>query len=286
MRADKCELNDNYYTKIDRTKVYVDLTNKRLKIVDLNNISLKNLKRIIHFASKLHLGKIICNCNIDLFDTFINTGFILEGKIDGYFKGIDAFCMSYFISSDRKLCTNFSQKDLLVKDCQAIKNTYVHQANNPIYTIRNATKDDIEELTKLFSTVFLTYPSPVYNKEYIKQTMNEKVLYKVAVYAGSIVSVASADMDKENLNAEITDCATYPAYRGKGILSNIIFSLERNLKAKGFLTLYSLSRAINPSINFILSKHNYHYTGRMVNNCNICGTFEDMNIWVKNIHSK
>ncbi|EKQ52857.1 MULTISPECIES: putative beta-lysine N-acetyltransferase [unclassified Clostridium] len=286
MRADKCELNDNYYTKIDRTKVFVDLTNKRLKIVDLNNITLQNLKRIIHFASKLHLGKIICNCNIDLFDTFINAGFIPEGKIDGYFKSMDAFCMSYFISSDRKICTNLSQKDLLVKDCQAIKNTYVHKPNNPIYTIRTATEDDIEELTKLFSTVFLTYPSPIYNKEYIKQTMKEKVLYKVAVYAGSIVSVASADMDKENLNAEITDCATYPAYRGKGILSNIIFSLERNLKAKGFLTLYSLSRAINPSINFILSKHNYHYTGRVVNNCNICGTFEDMNIWVKNIHSK
>jgi putative beta-lysine N-acetyltransferase len=161
----------------------------------------------------------------------------------------------------------------------------MHSKNNLEYTIRNATDADINEMIKLFSTVFSTYPSPIYDEEYLKQTMNKKVLYKVAVYEGKIVSVAAADMDNENLNAEITDCATYPTYGGKGILSNIIHSLEYNLKSKGFITLYSLSRAINPSINFALSKHNYSYAGGLVNNCNICGTFEDMNIWVKNIHN-
>lgn len=282
MRADKYDFN-NYYTKVDRVKIFVDLPNKRIKIIDFNNVSIQTLKRIIHFASKLHLGKIICNCNIDSFDTFINAGFALEGKIDGYFKGKDAFCMSYFISSDRKTCSNFSKKDLLVRECLSVNNTFTPYQNTPTYLIRTAIKNDIQDMIKLFSTVFLSYPSPIYSEEYLKETMNGKVLYKVAVYNDKIVAVASADMDKENLNAEITDCATYPDYRGKGILSNIIYSLESSLRSKGFITLYSLSRAINPSINFILSKHNYKFTGRLVNNCNICGTFEDMNIWVKNI---
>jgi hypothetical protein len=52
MRADRCDLNNDYYTKIDRTKAFVDLTNKRLKILDLNAISLQSLKRIIHFCIK------------------------------------------------------------------------------------------------------------------------------------------------------------------------------------------------------------------------------------------
>ncbi|MVX65359.1 putative beta-lysine N-acetyltransferase [Clostridium chromiireducens] len=284
MRADRCDLNSNYYTKIDRTKAFVDLTNKRLKILNLNTISLQTLKRIIHFASKLHLGKVICNCDTESFETLINAGFTQEGKIDGYFKGKDAFCMSYFINSDRKICSNFTQKNLLVKECLNIRNTYVYSKINPVYQIRTATENDISEMIKLFSTVFLTYPTPIYNEEYLRQTMNDKVLYKVAVFDGKIVSVASAEMDKENLNAEITDCATLLAYRGKGILANIIHCLECDLKNKGFLTLYSLCRAINPSINFILSKQSYNFTGRMVNNCNICGTFEDMNIWVKNIN--
>lgn len=284
MRADRCDLNNDYYTKIDRTKAFVDLTNKRLKILDLNAISLQSLKRIIHFASKLHLGKIICNSNKESLESFVSAGFAIEGRINGYFKGEDAFCMSYYINSDRNICSNFTQKDLLVKQCLSLQNSYVYNENNQVYQIRTATENDIPEMIKLFSTVFLTYPTPIYNQEYLKEAMNNKILYKVAVYDEKIVSIASADMDKENLNAEITDCATSPAYRGKGILANIIYSLECDLKDKGFLTLYSLCRAINPSINFVLSKHNYNFTGRMVNNCNICGTFEDMNIWVKNIN--
>lgn len=285
MRAGKCVLNNSYYAKIDRTKIFVDLPSKRVKIVDFNGISIQSLKRIIHFASKQHLSKIICNCSIDAFETFINAGFNLEGKIDGYFKGNDAFCMSYFISCARKVCSNFPKKDSLVKECLNIKNTYIHRNNNIEYLVRNATKNDIKEIVDLLSTVFLTYPSNIYDQEYLTQAINEKVLYKVAVYDGKIVSVASADMDEKNLNAEITNCATYPAFRGKGILSNIIHSLECDLKIRGFHTLYSLSRSINPSINFALSKHNYSFTGRLVNNCTICGAFEDMNIWVKNIYN-
>ncbi|MVX66078.1 putative beta-lysine N-acetyltransferase [Clostridium chromiireducens] len=285
MRAGKCVLNNSYYAKIDRTKILVDLPSKRVKIVDFNGISIQNLKRIIHFASKQHLSKIICNCSIESFETFINAGFNLEGKIDGYFKGNDAFCMSYFISCTRKVCSNFPKKDSLVKECLSMKNTYIHRNNSMEYLIRNATKNDIKEMVDLLSTVFLTYPSPIYDEEYLTQTMNEKVLYKVAVHDGKIVSIASADMDEKNLNAEITNCATYPTFRCKGILSNIIHSLEYDLKIKGFLTLYSLSRSINPSINFALSKHNYNFAGRLVNNCNICGAFEDMNLWVKNIYN-
>lgn len=285
MRADKFNVANNYYTNIDHTKIYVDHTNKRIKIIDFNNISVQNLKRIIHFASKQHLGKIICNCTTDYLEIFIEAGFESEGKIHGYFKGEDAFCMSYFIITDRKTCSNYARKELLIKQCLDIKNTFIHHGGNSTYCIRNATKSDIKEMIQLFSTVFLTYPSPVYDEEYLKETMNEKVLYKVAVHNGKIIGVASADMDKENLNAEITDCATYPDYRGKGILSNIIYSLELNLKNKGFITLYSLSRAINPGINIVLSKHGYEFSGRLINNCNICGSFEDMNIWVKNINN-
>jgi hypothetical protein len=115
MKADRYKSNDNYYTNINRTKIFVDSTNKRIKILDFNSISIQNLKRIIHYASKQHFGKIICNCDSDCFETFMNAGFHLEGKIDGFFKGKDAFCMSYFISSDRKICSNFAKKDLLVK---------------------------------------------------------------------------------------------------------------------------------------------------------------------------
>jgi putative beta-lysine N-acetyltransferase len=285
MNTDSCKLNNNYYTKIDQAKIYVDYTNTRVKIVKFDNISVQNIKRIIHFASKQHLGKIICNCDIESFGNFVESGFHLEGKIDGYFRGKDAFCMSYFISSKRKLYRNRDKENLFLIQSLNVKDTFIYSGDTLKYPIRNAKESDVKDMVELFSNVFFTYPSPVYDEEYLKQSMNKNVLYKVAVDNGKIIGVASADMDKENLNAEITDCATHPQYRGKGILSNIIYSLELNLKNMGFITLYSLSRAINPGINFVLSKHDYKFRGRLINNCNICGGFENMNIWVKDINN-
>lgn len=284
MKAVRYKFEDNYFTKIDSIKIYVDNTNKRVKIIDINNISsVENLKRIIHFSSRQHLGKVICYCDSKTYKYFDEAKFELEGKIDGYFKGKDAFCMSYFIDRNRKKCNGVCSKNLLVKQCLDIKGTFIKQDKNFSYCIRNANENDIEEMTDLFAVVFSTYPSPVYDEEYLRETMKEKVLYKVATYNEKIISIASADMNKENLNAEITDCATYLNYRGKGILSNIIYSLECDLKNMGFITLYSLSRALVPGINIALSKHDYKYTGRLVNNCNMCDAFEDMNIWVKKI---
>lgn len=269
---------------MDNIKIYIDYTNSRMKIIKFESISVSSIKRLIHFAAGERLGKIICNCETENIKNFIQAGFCLEGRIDGYFKGRDAFCMSYFVSSRRKICSDGDREKenaLLIKSLD-ISNTFIYDSNNLRYHIRDAAESDIKEMAELFSNVFFTYPSPVYDEEYLKQTMmKKKVLYKAAVYNEKIIGIASADMDKENLNAEITDCATYPKYRGKGVLANIIYFLESDLENMGFITLYSLSRATNIGINFALSKHGYSYRGRLINNCDICGGFEDMNIWVK-----
>jgi putative beta-lysine N-acetyltransferase len=284
MNIERCKLNcNNYYAKIDQARIYVDYINSRVKIVKFDNITVQNIRKIVHFAARQHLGKIICNCDIEAFENFVEAKFHLEGKIDGYFRGKDAFCMSCFINRNRKLYRNKDKENLFLVKSLNVNNTFVYDDTNCKYQIRDANENDIKGMIELFSDVFFTYPSPVYDEEYLKKTMNKKVLYKVAVDKDKIISVASADLDEKNLNAEITDCVTYPQYRGQGILSNIIYFLEKELKNRGFITLYSLARAINPGINLVLSKHDYKFRGRLINNCNICGGFEDMNIWVKNI---
>ncbi|MBW6410731.1 putative beta-lysine N-acetyltransferase [Clostridium weizhouense] len=285
MSINNCKINKNYYITIDDINLYVDYTNKRIKIIDFNNISIKNIKNIMSFCIQENLSKILCNTDIENLKFFFEAGFDLEGKIEGYFKGKDAFLMSYFINNKRRIYNNIDEKNLILNKCLDLENTYNNNINNSAYDIRDANENDIKEIVKLFSNVFSTYPSPVYDEEFLRQTMNKKVLYKVATDNGKVIAIASADMDKKNLNAEITDCATYPEYRGKGILSNIVHLLELDLKSKGFIALYSLARSINPGINFVLSKHNYKFRGKLINNCNICGNFEDMNVWVKNINT-
>ena len=284
MKKFQCDTENNCYFTIDTVKIYLDKMNKRVKIFDSDSITIQTLEKIKGFASVNQAGKIIGNAVLSHVKLFTQAGFCIEGKIDGFFKGTDAYCVSYFMDGKRKISENPEQKDKIIAQCLMSDSRYIAGgSNNPPYSIRTAAQRDIGEIAALFSTVFSTYPTPVYDEEYLRQTMNGKILYKVAEYEGKIIGIASADMDMENRNAEMTDCATYPEYRGKGVLSNIIYELESELKNRNFITLYSLSRAVNTGINMVLCKHQYKYRGRLINNCNICGAFEDMNIWIKMI---
>jgi putative beta-lysine N-acetyltransferase len=285
MKKFQCDTEHDCSIIIDSIKIHLDNVNKRVKILDSSNISNQALEKIIDFARANQAGKIIGNSKICDVKIFTEAGFCIEGKINGFYKGIDAYCLSYFIDSKRKIAADSVEEDMLINRCLKIRGKYIAGGSNTLpYSIRTATRRDIGEIVALFSTVFSTYPTPVFDEDYISQTMNGKILYKVAELDGKIIGIASADMDIENLNAEMTDCATYPEYRGKGILSNIINELELELKNRNFITLYSLSRAINIGINMVLCKHEYKYSGRLLKNCNICGAFEDMNIWTKRIH--
>lgn len=285
MQSENWNLKNNYYTKIDHTKIYVDYTNKLVKILDLSNISIQNINRIIHFSAKQHLSKIICNCDYRSSIFFIEAKFQLEGKIEGFFKGKTAFCMSYFIGNNRKTKNRNVKKELIVKHCMVINSAIMHNFHEHKYIIRDANKNDLNEMIKLFTKVFSVYPCSANDKNYLEENINKRIPYKVAVYNSKIVGIASAAIDKDNLNAEIRDCATDPLFRCRGILSNIICSLESDLKNEGLISIYSLSKSTNVSINMALCKLNYKCTGKLINNCIIGSTFYDMNIWVKLIHS-
>ena len=283
MKKFQCDTENNCYFTIDTVNIYLDNINKRVKIFDSDSITIQTLEKIKDFASVNQAGKIIGNTVLPHVKLFTQAGFCIEGKIDGFFKGTDAYCVSCFMDSKRKIPDNPEQKDKIIAQCLMSDCRHPAGSSNLPYSIRTAAQRDIGEIAALFSTVFSTYPTPVYDEEYIRQTMNGKILYKVAESEGKIIGIASADMDMDNRNAEMTDCATYPEYRGKGVLSNIIYELESELKNRDFITLYSLSRAVNTGINKVLCKHQYKYRGRLINNCNICGAFEDMNIWIKMI---
>lgn len=223
------------------------------------------------------------NCHKHQINIFEECGFVAEGVIDGFFQGEDATCMSLFLDKRRENSLYEEKENRIIDYC--VKNTNRFElTKNKNYTMRQAVPDDIPQMIQLFQAVFETYPTPIFSREYLQKVMRDHVLFMVAEEERKIISIASADLDKQHMNAEITDCATYPKYQGRNIVSELIFQLETHLKHNGFATVYSLSRANNLGINRSLSKLGYMYRGRLINNCNICGGFEDMNIWIKSLN--
>lgn len=283
MYIQKLNFSDNRHKKLEDCLLYFDYFNSRLKILKYNVLSNDLTDEILRHAKRENLGKVIINCREEDLDVLKKAGFVVEGVINGFFRGKDAQCVSFFIDKERAQAKRVEEKDKILKMCMDKIPISQPEELKEGYQLIDCGEKEIPQMIEIFKDIFKTYPSPVFDANYLKKMIKEKMLFKAILKNGKIISIASADMDEENLNAEITDCATYPEYRGQGLLTNLIYSLENDIRKKGYYTLYSLSRAINPGINILLRKQGYHYKGRLINNSNICGGFEDMNIWVKNI---
>jgi putative beta-lysine N-acetyltransferase len=268
------------------SKFYIDFQSERLKMLSYQGNVEKVARNAIAICGKYGLGKILATVHEEDKQVFLQNGFVNEAIIEGYFIGKAGYNVSYFYDPERAISHKTKDEDEIVENARKNKGQY-QRLNDSMFTIRTANLDDAEELARLYDLVFKTYPTPVHKEKYIQHVMgNNKVFFMLAEYNNEIVSASSADLNHEFLNAEITDCATHPEHRGKGLLSELVYELENALRDRSYHVLYSIARAISPGVNIVFSKHGYTYSGRQVNNSNIMGKFEDMNIWVKNIRTE
>lgn len=146
-----------------------------------------------------------------------------------------------------------------------------------------ATEEDAKGISAVLSKVFPVYPVPT-SAEYIKKVLQSGETVFAVIQRkedGKIISVASAEITSAKRCAEISDCATLEEYKGHNLMCFLFIALEELLVKKDIPFLFSLTRAISPSMNITTAKLGYRYTGRLINNCIISTGLEDMNVWVK-----
>lgn len=269
--------------------LYLDYTNSRLKVVDYKQISRNIIDKICFLAKSEGLEKIIVVCRKKAVKIFQESKFEVESTIAGFFAGQDGYFLTYYAEPKRKQRKNavMCEKVLgIVKTANSISKNIKKASFN--YSIRDAALGDIPQLQELYSSIFKSYPTAIFKREYLEMLINGNDIVKVAIVENKIVSVASAEINERYLNAEVTDCATKPNYSGNGLLSEIIKELEKELIQRNIKTVYSLCRATEVGINKSLRNLNYTYQGCLINNCDIAGDLEDMNVWTKqniNIHT-
>jgi putative beta-lysine N-acetyltransferase len=79
----------------------------------------------------------------------------------------------------------------------------------------------------------------------------------------------------------MTDFATLPEYRSKGLASFLLMKMEEEMRRRGIITAYTIARAESYGMNIVFSKHGYAYAGTLVKNTNISKGIESMNVWYK-----
>ncbi|MEJ2544287.1 MAG: putative beta-lysine N-acetyltransferase [Calditrichaceae bacterium] len=134
-----------------------------------------------------------------------------------------------------------------------------------------------------YKQVFESYPFPIFNPEFIKTTMNDNVVYFGIYDKHNLIAAASSEMDVKSQNAEMTDFATLPDYRGHNLSLTLLREMEAEMRQRKIKTLYTIARSHSPGMNITFAKLNYSYSGTLINNTDIFGKIESMNIWYKNL---
>lgn len=264
--------------------LFLDVYNQRIKVLDYNVSNFEAfIMRVRWIAEANGFEKIICMAGQDDWQKFLQFGYVLEAVLRYYHKGEDAFVVSKFRSQARLTSASLMEETLLIEE---IMGQEVEKKIKPLpagFEIRMARPEDITQMLDIYKEIFESYPSPLIHRSYLETIFQKNSLFVVCTEGERIVATASAELDLAHLAAELTDCATINEKRGLGLMSHVLSFLEKSLIERKYVCAYTMARARSYGMNMVFYQLGYEFLGRLVNNCDIFGAFEDMNIWVRNL---
>jgi len=217
-------------------------------------------------------------------EMFLDADFLEEARIPAFYSGREASVfMGFYLDPDRAKEPDLDRVEEIIGIAfrkNNVKSTRRLEIN-PV--IRECNETDAAALADIYRGVFPTYPFPIHDPGYIRETMKNNVCYFGIETDGRLVAVSSAEMDQKEANVEMTDFATIPEWRGNGYAECLLSEMECVMKNKGIKTAYTIARAMSAGMNVTFSKAGYQYGGRLKNNTNISGKIESMNVWYKSL---
>ena len=258
----------------------VDETNRRIKLTSCGPHAAEVAEAAVQRAATLGYDKIWGFVSIAEWVELSQLHFVREGTLDGYFPDGPGIGVARYLSVERAQSRCDDVATAVAETAQAQAATPPTPLP-PGYVLRPARRRDCQAISDILTAVFATYPTPIDSAAAIADAMDRDVAFMLAEHEGAIVSVMSADIDREHLVAEMTDCATLPGYRGRGLMQALLARMEEEVRRIGLRSLFTLARATSPGMNIAFARLGYRYRGRFINNCHIAGDWEDMNLWVK-----
>ena len=208
-------------------------------------------------------------------------GFVDEARVPGFFGGReDGVFVSRYFDDERRTLHDGNE---LLFNLQLAERKWGRGVGEtpPALRPQPAGPDDIEEMSRIYAEVFPTYPFPIQDPDYLRRTMAADVAYYCVREEGRIVALASAEMDPDGGNVEMTDFATRPDALGQGFAQHLLARMEQDMRRRGFPTAYTIARSRSAGMNITFAKLRYVFAGMLVNNTNISGRIESMNVWYK-----
>lgn len=254
----------------------------------LMKMSRNDLPGLIHYLDDLAISngysKVFAKVPESVEWQLRKDGFRSEAAIPGFYCGEQdvAFMGKYFVAE--RVTEPHPEKVRAVLDAARARQGDAAPADLAEgLSCRRLQPLDTRAMAEVYREVFASYPFPIQDPAYLCETMESHVIY-LGIFAGTrLVAIASAELDRDGQNAEMTDFATLPEQRGAGLANYLLAELEKLAAAEGVITAYTIARAYSFGMNITFAKNAYQFAGTLTRNTQIAGDLESMNVWYKRL---
>ncbi len=227
-------------------------------------------------AGRCRRGRVVALCDASLAPALQRVGYTREATLPGFYGGSgDCAVMGLALDPAR---AEPGDPGALRRVDGLLQEQPPGREHTRVATCR-ATVRDAPDLARLIASTFDHYPTPSGVPGYVAGQIEQGIPFRVVRAAGRVVSCASADLVRQARTAELTDCATLPEQRGRGLMQSILLDLMGDLRRLGYPTAFTLSRAVQPGVNLAFQRLGFEHRGRMIQSCRIGRGLEDMNVW-------
>ena len=239
--------------------------------------------QIDELARREGYTKLFAKVPADTAEDFITHGYRQEASIPGFYQGKEAalFLGKYIDPSRAWADNNDVLSEVLALAQEKAESGQADCALSPGLDLVSCRPEQAEEISRIYKTLFPSYPFPIHDPEYLRQTIRSHIEYFGVAKDRKLIAISSSEMDLKGFNVEMTDFATLPEYRGGGLARCLLQKMEKSMAERKMRTAYTIARAVSPGMNITFARMGYKYSGTLINNTQISGTIESMNIWYK-----
>lgn len=235
---------------------------------------------LLEAAESTGRGRVVVLAPAHLERGLETAGLTTEARMPGFYGGAEE-CAVMGAALDPERSESDAQEALRRVD--TLLHGPVAPSTHPAVPTEVASPSDAEAIAELIGASFEHYPTPSGVPEYIAKQIEDGTPFRVVRDGSDVVAVASADIVAEARTAELTDCATAPEHRGRGLMQSVLRGLVDDLRERRFPTAFTLARAAIPGINVAFRRLGFTWRGRMVQSCRIGRGLEDMNVWSRTL---
>ena len=247
------------------------------------------LDDIHELAMSRGYGKVVAKGRRDDVQAFLDRGYQIEATVPRFFgPAQDGVFLSRFLDEDRAQEEDPDRVHQVLEVAREkrvpldeLGETPVAKGTIPGLSVREANPEDARALAACYDAVFDSYPFPIHDPDHLRHEMDKGTEFFTVWDGDSLVAVSSMEDGGAPGAVEMTDFATLPSYRGKGLATRLLTVMDQAANGQGQRVAYTIARAVSFGMNITFARRGYEYGGTLINNTQISGSIESMNVWHK-----